>query len=243
MYLAVVATEGPELGLLLTTPLGLPVWGFPARGDDALLWWRMLRAQHAGTGLWPLVMTPDTPGELTLCRHRTPEQEAARVVDGAALLAQWGESRLARYDAAYAETLRGELRGEGDWREREEPPSFGVAAGDAGDVVIALIPTPSPWQIPLVLHVGGWNECPAPAEHAAILRHFHARYGAELVAMTDTTAEFAVAHPPRDRAGAIELAWQYRMYNDGEYDYYFADTLTDLAVSLSGADVWRVWWD
>jgi hypothetical protein len=108
---------------------------------------------------------------------------------------------------------------------------------------VALVPVVSPWQVPLALHYGGWNEYPTPAEHAAILRYFHTRYGAELVAMTATTAEFTVGRPPANRLDAVQLAWEYRNYNDGEYDFYFADTLTDLAASLQGTTVWRAWWD
>ena len=52
-----------------------------------------------------------------------------------------------------------------------------------------------------------------------------------------------VARPPATRAGALTLAWEYRAYNDGAYDFYFADTMTQLAASLHGALVWRMWWD
>ncbi|MGI5175490.1 DUF4253 domain-containing protein [Dactylosporangium sp. CA-152071] len=218
------------------------VRGFLVPGEDSLEWWWRLRAQHRGTGLWPVLMTPETPEELTPFRIRTPEEEAALRYDGAALLAGWFEGRLARYGGDYADTLRAELRGEGEWRPRPELPGFGVAEY-AEEVFVALVPVAAPWQVPLALHCGGWNEYPTPAEHAAILKHFHARYGAELVAMTGTTAEFTVKWPPRDRAGALRLAAEYRVYNDGEYDYYGADTLTDLAVSLSHATVWRAWWD
>jgi hypothetical protein len=41
----------------------------------------------------------------------------------------------------------------------------------------------------------------------------------------------------------LALAWKYRQYNDGEYDLYRADTLTDLAAGLLNAPVWRMWWD
>ncbi len=84
---------------------------------------------------------------------------------------------------------------------------------------------------------------PRPAEHGAILRYFEQRYGAELVVLTGTTAEFAVSRPPTTRPDAIALAWEYRNYNDGEYDYYMAETLTDLAASLLGTNEWRAWWD
>jgi hypothetical protein len=65
------------------------------------------------------------------------------------------------------------------------------------------------------LHCGGWNEYPTPAEHAAILRTWESRYGAELVVLTGATAEFAVARPPRTKAEALVLAWEYFVYNDG----------------------------
>jgi hypothetical protein len=69
------------------------------------------------------------------------------------------------------------------------------------------------------------------------------RYGAELVVLTGTTAEFAVARPPRTRADAVTLAWEYFVYNDGYYDLYGADNLTQLAASLLAAPVWLAWWD
>ncbi|MET7424991.1 DUF4253 domain-containing protein [Dactylosporangium sp. NPDC005555] len=224
-----------SLRLLMTTAAGVPVWGFPA-GDDGLLWWLRLRAQHAGTGLWPLLMPAAAPEEL----HPCPLDEAGLRFDGAALLADRIASRLRIY-GAHADTVRAELRGEGEWRARPEPPGFEVAHYD--EVVVALVPAAAPWQVPLVLRHGGWNGYPSPAEHAAILRYFHARYGAELVAMTTDSAEFTVRHPPLDRPAALRLAMEYTVYNDGAYDNYFADTLTDLAVSLGGEPVWRVWWD
>ncbi|MCO8275048.1 DUF4253 domain-containing protein [Actinoplanes sp. TRM 88003] len=60
------------------------------------------------------------------------------------------------------------------------------------------------------------------------MRYRHDRYGADLVSMTGTTTEFAVSRPPRTHPDALQLAWQYKAYNDGYYDFYFADNLTDL---------------
>ena len=48
-------------------------------------------------------------------------------------------------------------------------------------VVIGLVPTTLPWEALAHLRLGGWNECPTPAEHVAILKWWHERYGAELV--------------------------------------------------------------
>jgi hypothetical protein len=189
-------------------------------------------------------MAPGTPADMAAytSSQQPPDEDAAQLLDGGELLASWVQTRLNSYSADYAGTLRAELRGEGDWRERPGRPGFGLPTGTE-PVVVALVRVEASWQVPLALQYGGWNGYPAPAEHAAILQYFHERYGVELVALTATTAEFAVSRPPIERLDVVRLAWEYRTYNDGEYDYYLADTLTDLAVSLQGALVWRVWWD
>jgi len=138
----------------------------------------------------------------------------------------------------------GESGEEGTWSPDAPRPGhlLPVLAGEA-PLVLALVPAVGGWQVPAVLHYGGWNDYPAPADHAAILRHWERRYGAELVVLTGTTTELAIAQPPLTRADALELARQFSAYNDGEYDYYDAEDLTDLASSLLGAEVWLAWWD
>ena len=51
------------------------------------------------------------------------------------------------------------------------------------------------------------------------------------------------APAPRTRPQALALAWEYFVYNDGYYDYYGADDITQLAAGLLGADTWIAWWD
>ena len=46
-------------------------------------------------------------------------------------------------------------------------------------------------------------------------------------------ARYAVARPPATPPDALALAWEYRQYNDGEFDYYRADTLTELAAGCN----------
>jgi hypothetical protein len=91
-------------------------------------------------------------------------------------------------------------------------------------------------------HDGG-NDYPEPAAHLAILRYWHDRYGAELVALTRATAEFSVARPPGTRTDALALAWEFMIYNDGYYDLYGPNNLTDQATGLINAPVWLAWWD
>jgi hypothetical protein len=209
--------------LLMTTPAGIPVYGFQVPGAPRT-WWRRLRAQHATTGLWPLLMSPATGAELQAqpWTHGGLRESTGRP---AALGREPEEHELT--DLA-----------EGEWPEdpeRREPT-------DEGAATIALLPVTAPWQIPLLLEYGGWNRCPEPPVHAEILHHFHTHYGAELVALNPTGAEFAVSRPPATRREALTLAWDYEMYCDAS-DLYGADTLPELAAALLAAPTWDAWWD
>lgn len=120
---------------------------------------------------------------------------------------------------------------------------YSLARGDTREVLVALMPAQASWEIPAVIGYGGWNDYPTPEDHVAILRYWNHRYGAELVAMTGKTVELTVRRPPRTRPEALALAWEYFVYNDGYYDYYGAEDITQLAAGLLGADTWIAWWD
>jgi hypothetical protein len=230
-----------DASTLFVTPSGAEITGFPSAGEDALRWWERLRQEHPESGLWPLLMEADTAEYLASSYTYTTVAESlaqAHTLDGAGLLAEDGERELRRYPADYAATIRAELAGAGTWPDEPEQSGFALPA-----VTVALVPAAAPWLVPVTLHYGGWNKYPAPAEHAAIMRHWRQSYGAEPVVWTGTTIQYAVARPPATRADALALAWEYRLYNDGEYDLYGAETLTDLAAGLLNAPIWRMWWD
>jgi hypothetical protein len=238
----------PPARPLFVTPSGAEVAGFQAEGDEAMRWWERLRSAHPETGLWPLLMDADTPESLSEAyADATMSWSAADAdaLDGAAILAAWGERYLQGSSPGYAATTRAELAGEGVWRDRSEYRGFFLPHGwdvEQLEVTVALVPAAASWLVPVTLqHSVLWM--PDPAENSAIMRYWHGRYGAEPVVWTDTTIEYAVARPPTTRPEALALAWEYRQYNDGEFDNYFADTLTELAAALMNAPVWRMWWD
>ncbi|MDI6103639.1 DUF4253 domain-containing protein [Actinoplanes sp. NEAU-A12] len=240
--------DTPPTQPLFVTPTGAEVIGFQAEGDEALRWWEQLRLAHPESGLWPLLMDADAPEQLTESYPSNGQVWSAadaQALNGAALLAERGERYLSTSSPSYAAELRAELAGEGVWPEKPERPGFGLPYGWDGEpteVTVALVPATAPWLVPVTLqHSVFWE--PDPAEHSAIMRYWHGRYGAEPVVWTDTTLEYAVARPPTTPPHALALAWEYRQYNDGEFDYYRAATLTELAAGLMNAPVWRVWWD
>jgi hypothetical protein len=72
------------------------------------------------------------------------------------------------------------------------------------DVAVILLPTPHGWHAPAYLSFFG-AEGPGGAEKlVAILRLWHDRHGAELLAHYGTMLEFVVDRPPQ----TIDEAWQ-----------------------------------
>lgn len=98
-------------------------------------------------------------------------------------------------------------------------------------MLVALVEAEHGWQVPTLLAYGDRNECPPPAVHGAVLRHWHQRYGAELVCLERSALELLVARPPRTEMEALAFAWEYATYSDG-MDLYQADAIPDLAASL-----------
>jgi hypothetical protein len=164
------------------------------------------------------------------------------IPDGATVFARRSEEKLEIYGEKLANRIRAELRGEGGWPVEPVRPGFLLAANGTL-TTIALVPVEASWRVPLVLELPPWNDYPDPAEHAAILRYWNEKYGAEVVAMTAETVELHLAKPPATRAEALELAWEYELYNDGAYDRYLADDLRELAAGLLDNEVLLAWWD
>lgn len=239
----------PPAEPLFVTPSGAEVTGFSAEGDVALQWWQRLRPAHPESGLWPLLMDADTPEHLTdsyAGATKVWSRADAEALDGAAILAEWGERDLRTVSPGYAAELRAEMAGEGVWPDDPQRCGFNLPFdfdGQPFQVTVALVPAAASWLVPVTLQDEGPYHLPDPAEHAAIMRHWQDRYGAEPVVWTATTVEYAVSRPPATRPDALSLAREYQLYNEGAYDNYRADTLTELAASLMNAPVWRMWWD
>lgn len=96
------------------------------------------------------------------------------------------------------------------WEEAHGPPSLGPPTHlgwfepTGMDVAVVLLPTAHGWMVPAYISFFG-AEGPGGAEKlVAILRSWHGRYGAELVAHFGTMLEFVVSRPPR----SLDEAWQ-----------------------------------
>jgi hypothetical protein len=145
----------------------------------------------------------------------------------------WLERRVAGDPEYYEEE-------HGDWPLDAEPsstftgPTDIVTGQPLAEIAIVLVPAAQSWHVPCVLGYGGWNECPAPAEHSAILKRWQERHGATLVTMTQDTIELAVERPVQSREDAVALAREQFIYCP-DIVQQGTETIERLASSLVGA--------
>ena len=159
------------------------------------------------------------------------------------------EGRPEEKRAAIDKHLRGIM---GTWPEAAEPHNyFSIPYAWTDDftrleplpsVRVALVPTTAAWEVPAYLKFGGWNDCPAPHEHVAVLKHWHELYGAQLVGLAHDVLELGVTRPPKDRTGALIAALEQYAYCPDLVDQG-TESLAALAATLQDASVWYAWWD
>jgi hypothetical protein len=220
---------------------GVTAAGFGSSGQEAVDWWRRLNEVADRAGCQPVLM--QSADEVRpFVEQGSPAQRLAAVdeLDPARTLNPRGVS-WADLDAAEQEEFLDR------WPdEPERLDGFRLVwdrEGRPAPVIVALVVAEHGWQIPTMLSYGDWNTCPAPAVHGVVLRHWHERYGAELVGLVRDGMELALARPPRTRTDAMALAWEYAMYSLDGMDLYHADDLPDLAACLIDAETLRFWWD
>ena len=135
----------------------------------------------------------------------------------------------------------------GEWPANPDRNDVILAATDLRgkykpQVYIARMPVRRSWETFAHLKYGNWNDCPDAHVHVAIARSWNDRFGAEVVAITGDTVEFAVSRPPRDREQAIALAWEHYWYCSDIVDQG-VETMSRLAASLMVSKYWFFWWD
>ena len=109
-------------------------------------------------------------------------------------------------------------------------------------IVIALVPLQHNWQLPAYLKFGGWNSCPPPAEHVALLKYWDDQYSLEMVGLIGDTIEMIVTKPPILITQAQILAQEQYAYCPDIIDEE-VDTIAEVASMLVDAPIWSFWWD
>lgn len=117
------------------------------------------------------------------------------------------------------------------------------SSGEIAECAVIHLPTDKPWEAALLVPFGGWNECPAPEDMAAVLKYWYEQYGAVPAVITHDTLELVLPKPvPKDKA--FEVAREHFLFcPDRVFQSTRTGTIGELAGDLSVSTVWYFWWD
>lgn len=153
----------------------------------------------------------------------------------------WFTARLHALEESFADAL-------GEWPDVLTPFDTVQAVLDPASgqplaaVCIALLPTAASWDAPALLRFGGGEIHPFPEEHTAIARAWSEQYGAEIIAATPDTLEFAVGRPPATHETAEELAMNQFAYCE-DIVRQGTGSIRALAACLLNAPYWFFRWE
>ncbi|WP_460496390.1 DUF4253 domain-containing protein [Glycomyces tarimensis] len=204
------------------------MWAFGVRASEALHWWLEIRQSAEETGWMPVLLG-------------APEEWR----DSGEAIIHEGDDELGRADGIDAGALLHDKAAEAGEPARGVPilPRRGDTdfATPQRDGLLGLVETDAGWKIPAMFPwKGSTNWELYGAEHAAILKHWHHRFEAELVAMTYDVLELYVPHPPSadEVLGVAGEAYAYcpDLLDSG------VPTLEDLAEHMIRSRAWYFRW-
>lgn len=117
------------------------------------------------------------------------------------------------------------------WIERHE---------DDGLLLLDL-PEKQAWTTPLIVPMGGYNECPQPLEQAVMFRDWQRRFGALPAAVTEDSWLLRVKRRPETDEEALDLAKEHFIFC--QYVLESFETIGQYAAYLKAAHTWEFWWD
>ncbi|MGW6540391.1 DUF4253 domain-containing protein [Streptomyces sp. NPDC055051] len=262
------------LGADVELPPGRLVTADEGGGDTRPLWlsdgpapfgaWGRIRAAHARTGLWPLLLEPLRAGAEEFRPWATGElypEGVSRPADHApeAVLVRWWESATSVEEddflspeqrhavtAPYGAVWPGLAPG----REAVEDPD--LLAAELTDLLLSfgtearlgLVEAASGAE---ALAVAGWS---GPANHegdtariAAVVADWERRFGARVFAVGFAMLRLSVAAPPTTPAEALRVAAEHFAFCPDNVWQGSCEDLGTYAEQLVGADQWTFWWD
>ena len=224
-------------------------------GNEALNAWEYFRATAVETGMWPLV----------LGRYQDVVQGGHEIIDVNIEKTESGIENLELdkwFEHRKEETSDSSLPKSNVWPEKPfKNDLFTIplqATGKPWDwISIAFFPLKFPWEVAFFLDdptgKKTWASEPRFEKqvlHAAMMKRWHERFGAEIVGHSSSTKELSVSRKPETKTEAVELAWECYYYApDIFYDQNILheehqyECIEDFAASLMESDIWWIWWD
>ena len=104
------------------------------------------------------------------------------------------------------------------------------------------VPTTKPYEVLAYFGMGGYNECPFPAEQVAVAKYWYEKYGAVPAVVTYDEIEFYVENPVQTLEEAKNLAVEHYIFC---YDIVAQcyGTFEKLVDALYKNIQWYFWWD
>ena len=110
------------------------------------------------------------------------------------------------------------------------------------NVILVKVPIKNPYEVLGYFGMGGYNDCPLPAEQIAVAKYWYEKYGAVPAVITYDEIEFYVEKPVKTLEEAKKLAVEHYAfcYDIVEQCYGTFERLVD---GLYKNIQWYFWWD
>ena len=119
---------------------------------------------------------------------------------------------------------------------------FNSSKKDKSDVVLVKVPTKNSYEVLGYFGMGGYNDCPLPAEQIAVAKYWYEKFGAVPAVITYDEIEFYVEKPVQTFEEAKKLAVEHYAFCYDIVDQCYG-TFEKLADGLYKNIQWYFWWD
>jgi len=108
-------------------------------------------------------------------------------------------------------------------------------------LLLLTLPASESQYAPLIVPMGGFNECPQPLEQAVLFRHWQEEHGMVPLVVTQDTWVVRVNKRPATDTAALQLAKEHFLFC--QYVLERFDSIGQYAAYLRHHDVWVFCWD
>lgn len=223
--------------------LDLPYEYIEVFGGDAEGKLRELKKEGQASGFFPVLIGDEDDAMLLIENFEDFDQTPEEIIEASSKiqLPNWFDERKEEDPEQYEVEEGDRTSSEGESGSLEVPFQIGKNIAK-NSVYIVKIPTTKSWEVPAYLKAGGWNECPSPEEHVAVLKYWNAKYGAEVASLTGDTFEMFVENPPIKFEDTADLGMEQFIYCS-DIVHQGVETMNGLRASLVRNTVWFFWWD
>jgi hypothetical protein len=231
----------------------MQTWMNLAKGAMETKYWPIIRGDpddlHEQTGRDPAAILAAAPlgniREILRPRFEERRESLAQMLPEVAEAADM-ERLAAMADASGVYSFIGRKRKEEQWpAEGTEPTrvSLHTLKGRKGKPsVLLLIRVEHSSDVAAYLGFGGWNECPEPELHIAVLREWRNEHRAVPACITNDVLECVVMNRRQTEAAAMKLAAEQWIYCD-DIVGQGTQSVRKLAMEIWRKPSWFFWWD